>query len=69
MAVRRPGCAFCRRQATELSKISNQLNQSGVQMIGVLHEVSGADEFKPFLKSDLYYDAKVGIFFIFKFLT
>lgn len=65
MAVRRPGCAFCRRQASELSKISGQLNHKGVSLIGILHETTGADEFKSYLKGDLYYDAKVIIYFLY----
>lgn len=61
MAVRRPGCTFCRQQASELSKVSDQLKQSGVRLIGVLHETIGADEFRPYLKGDLYYDSKVSV--------
>uniref|UniRef100_A0A915EF99 Peroxiredoxin-like 2A n=1 Tax=Ditylenchus dipsaci TaxID=166011 RepID=A0A915EF99_9BILA len=55
-AVRRPGCAFCREQASALSKIVEKLNNHGVRLVGVVHETLGVDEFRPFLKGDLYFD-------------
>ena len=59
MAARRPGCTFCRKEASELSSIKDKLDAAGVQLIAVVHEYQGADQFKPFLKGDLYFDTEV----------
>ncbi|KAI1718366.1 ahpC/TSA antioxidant enzyme domain-containing protein [Ditylenchus destructor] len=56
MAVRRPGCAFCREQAAEISNVSDKLAARGVQLIGVVHEAHGVDQFLPYLKGDVYFD-------------
>lgn len=63
MAVRRPGCTFCRKEATELSQIKDKLDAAGVRFMGVVHEYQGVDQFKPFLKGDVYYDTQVGYLF------
>ena len=59
MAARRPGCTFCRKEASELSSIKDKLDAAGVQLIAVVHEYQGADQFKPFLKGDVYFDTQV----------
>ena len=58
MAVRRPGCTFCRREASTISGITEKLNAKGVRLIGVVHESLGVDEFRPYLKGDLYLDVE-----------
>ena len=59
MAVRRPGCGFCRHEAKDLSSIKDKLDAAGVKLVGVVHETHGVNEFKPFLKGDIYYDIDV----------
>lgn len=62
MAVRRPGCGLCRKEASLISGVSDELRQHGVRVIGVLHEAKGADDFRPFLKNaELYFDPQVGL--------
>ncbi|KAI6186681.1 Selenoprotein U [Aphelenchoides besseyi] len=56
MAVRRPGCMFCRREAEQLNTLRDKFDRKNVKVIGVLHELEGAEEFRPFLKADLYFD-------------
>ncbi|KAK0411286.1 hypothetical protein QR680_005581 [Steinernema hermaphroditum] len=56
MAVRRPGCALCRREAAELSTLKDELDKKGIQFFGVVHEYKGVEGFKPFFKGDVYYD-------------
>lgn len=63
MVIRRPGCSFCRREAINISGLSDKLNAKGVRLIGVLHEFLGAEEFKPYFKGDLYLDLEVKNFF------
>uniref|UniRef100_A0AC34R457 Peroxiredoxin-like 2 activated in M-CSF stimulated monocytes n=1 Tax=Panagrolaimus sp. JU765 TaxID=591449 RepID=A0AC34R457_9BILA len=58
MAVRRPGCTFCRKEASELTQIKDKLDAAGVRLMGVVHEYQGVDQFKPFLKGDVYYDTE-----------
>uniref|UniRef100_A0A914E004 Peroxiredoxin-like 2A n=1 Tax=Acrobeloides nanus TaxID=290746 RepID=A0A914E004_9BILA len=62
MAVRRPGCAFCRKEAKELSSIKDQLDKAGVRFLGVVHETKGVNEFKPYLAGDVYYDSEKKFF-------
>uniref|UniRef100_A0A914D3R7 Peroxiredoxin-like 2A n=1 Tax=Acrobeloides nanus TaxID=290746 RepID=A0A914D3R7_9BILA len=62
MAVRRPGCAFCRKEAKELSSIKDQLDKAGVRLLGVVHETKGVNEFKPYLAGDVYYDSEKKFF-------
>uniref|UniRef100_A0AC34FWF5 Thioredoxin domain-containing protein n=1 Tax=Panagrolaimus sp. ES5 TaxID=591445 RepID=A0AC34FWF5_9BILA len=56
MAIRRPGCQFCRHEAKKISELKDQLNAAGVQLVGVVHETHGVNEFKPYLNGDVYYD-------------
>ncbi|KAI6213649.1 FERM domain-containing protein [Aphelenchoides besseyi] len=56
MAVRRPGCMFCRREAEQLNTLKDKFDRKNIKVIGVLHELEGAEEFRPFLKGDLYFD-------------
>jgi hypothetical protein len=63
MAVRRPGCSFCRNEATKISKIAPQLKEKNVSIVGVVHEMLGVEDFRPFLKdADIYYDPEVNIY-------
>lgn len=59
MAVRRPGCTFCRREASTISSIKDKLDAKGVKLIGVVHESLGVEEFKPYFKGDLFLDTEV----------
>lgn len=40
----------------ELSSLIPELDQKGVNLVGVVHEEKGAKEFQPFLSSPLYLD-------------
>lgn len=57
--IRRPGCALCRREAGELSKLKEELDARGVSLIGIVHETLGVEEFRPFFQGPIYYDEKV----------
>ncbi|KAJ1370962.1 hypothetical protein KIN20_032806 [Parelaphostrongylus tenuis] len=59
MAVRRPGCLLCRKEAAELSSLSPILESAGIQLVAVVHEVKGVNEFKPYFKGDVYFDTEV----------
>jgi len=56
--IRRPGCMFCRREVGHLSAMKEKLDAKGVRLIGVVHETLGVEEFKPYLKGDVYFDAE-----------
>jgi hypothetical protein len=56
MAVRRPGCTFCRHEAKALSAIKDKLDAAGIHLVGIVHETHGVNDFKPFLSGDVYYD-------------
>ena len=43
----------------ELSSLIPELDQKGVNLVGVVHEEKGAKEFQPFLSSPLYLDEEV----------
>ncbi|KAJ1370960.1 hypothetical protein KIN20_032802 [Parelaphostrongylus tenuis] len=58
MAVRRPGCLLCRKEAAELSSLSPILESAGIQLVAVVHEVKGVNEFKPYFKGDVYFDTE-----------
>lgn len=47
---------MCREEATKLSSLKSELDQKGVPLIGVVHENKGVEEFKPYLKGELYLD-------------
>ncbi|VDN38962.1 unnamed protein product [Cylicostephanus goldi] len=64
MAVRRPGCLTCRREAAELSNLEPNMKSAGVNLIAVVHETKGVNDFKPFFKGDVYYDKEVSIFIL-----
>ena len=59
MAVRRPGCPFCRKEAKELSTLKPDLDSAGIRLMAVVHETLGVNEFKPFFDGDVYYDKDV----------
>jgi hypothetical protein len=61
MAVRRPGCAFCRKEASKLCSISEKMGEKGIRIIGVVHETLGVDDFRPFLgcADAIYLDTEV----------
>ncbi|CAD5231675.1 unnamed protein product [Bursaphelenchus xylophilus] len=54
--IRRPGCKLCRNEAQQLSNLKDKLDKKGVQLIGVVHEVKGVEEFQPYLKGPVYFD-------------
>uniref|UniRef100_A0A0K0EMD2 Peroxiredoxin-like 2A n=1 Tax=Strongyloides stercoralis TaxID=6248 RepID=A0A0K0EMD2_STRER len=56
MAIRRPGCALCRKEGQNLVAIKPQLEEKSIKLIGVVHEYKGVDEFKKFFDGDIYYD-------------
>ncbi|KHJ98628.1 hypothetical protein OESDEN_01382 [Oesophagostomum dentatum] len=56
MAVRRPGCLLCRKEAAELSSLEPNMKAAGINLIAVVHETKGVDNFKPYFKGDVYYD-------------
>lgn len=47
------------QEALELSSLIPELDQKGVNLVGVVHEEKGAKEFQPFLSSPLYLDEEV----------
>ena len=49
---------MCREEASQLSSLKPELDQKGVPLIGVVHEMTGVEEFKPFFKGDIYLDDK-----------
>ncbi|CAI2327526.1 unnamed protein product [Caenorhabditis sp. 36 PRJEB53466] len=58
MAVRRPGCLLCRREAAELHTLQPLLKQKGIGLAAVVHETLGANEFKSwFTGGEVYFDA------------
>uniref|UniRef100_A0A1I7XDK0 Peroxiredoxin-like 2A n=1 Tax=Heterorhabditis bacteriophora TaxID=37862 RepID=A0A1I7XDK0_HETBA len=64
MAVRRPGCLLCRREAAELSTLLPEMNSAGINLvvkyfgIAVVHEKKGVNEFKPYFKGDVFLDVE-----------
>ena len=48
-----------------LSSLKPELDQKGIPLIGVVHEMLGVEEFKPFFKGDIYLDDKVGPGFLY----
>uniref|UniRef100_A0A0N4ZPT9 Peroxiredoxin-like 2A n=1 Tax=Parastrongyloides trichosuri TaxID=131310 RepID=A0A0N4ZPT9_PARTI len=57
MAVRRPGCLLCRKEAQNLVSIKEELEKKSVKLVGVVHEYKGVDEFKKYFDNgDIYYD-------------
>jgi thiol-disulfide isomerase/thioredoxin len=57
--IRRPGCMFCRREASQLSALKDKLDAKNVRLVGVVHETLGVEEFKPYLGGDVYFDQEV----------
>lgn len=57
--IRRPGCLFCRREASQLSDMKAKFDQKRVKMIAIVHETKGVEEFKPYFKGDVYFDPEV----------
>ncbi|KAF1764894.1 hypothetical protein GCK72_004845 [Caenorhabditis remanei] len=59
MAVRRPGCMLCRREAAELHTLLPLLNEKGIGLAAVVHESRGANEFKSYFPGgDVYLDTE-----------
>ncbi|CAD6192188.1 unnamed protein product [Caenorhabditis auriculariae] len=56
MAVRRPGCLLCRKEAKELSTLQPEMEKNGIRLIAVVHEKRGVNAFKPYFKGDVYFD-------------
>lgn len=47
---------MCREEASELSSLKPELDQRGVNLVGVVHEEMGVKEFQPYLNSTIYLD-------------
>jgi len=47
---------LCREEASELASLLPELNQRGVPLVGIVHEELGVEEFRPYLKGDLFLD-------------
>lgn len=45
--------------------MKDKLDAKNVQLVGVVHETKGAEEFKPYLKGDLYFDPEVSFLLLF----
>lgn len=43
----------------ELSSLKPELDQLGVNLVGVVHEEKGARKFQPYLNSTIYLDKEV----------
>uniref|UniRef100_A0A0K0F1E4 Peroxiredoxin-like 2A n=1 Tax=Strongyloides venezuelensis TaxID=75913 RepID=A0A0K0F1E4_STRVS len=56
-AIRRPGCALCRKEGKDLVAIKPELQKRDIRLIGVVHEYKGVDGFREFFDDcDIYYD-------------
>lgn len=49
---------MCREEASQLSSLQPELAQLGIPLVGIVHQKLGADNFKPYLKGDLFLDAE-----------
>lgn len=47
---------MCREEALELSSLKPKLDALGVQLLAVVHQRHGIDEFRPFFKGSIYLD-------------
>lgn len=47
---------MCREEALELSSLKPELEQRGVNLVGVVHEEMGVKQFQPYLNSTIYLD-------------
>lgn len=47
---------MCREEASELSSLKPELDQRGVNLVGIVHEKKGVKEFQPYLISPIYLD-------------
>ncbi|KJH51212.1 hypothetical protein DICVIV_02577 [Dictyocaulus viviparus] len=56
MAVRRPGCILCRKEAAEISFLKPILKAKGINMIAVVHEIKGSNDFKSYFDGNVYFD-------------
>lgn len=61
MAIRKPGCIFCKREAFAISKLAENIKTKhlNINIIGIVHEVKGTDEFRSYLKGKIYFDKMV----------
>eukprot|EP01119_Soliformovum_irregulare_P014419 TRINITY_DN3945_c0_g1_i1.p1 TRINITY_DN3945_c0_g1~~TRINITY_DN3945_c0_g1_i1.p1 ORF type:complete len:192 (+),score=46.00 TRINITY_DN3945_c0_g1_i1:151-726(+) len=60
--VRRPGCFLCREEAVKLASIKPALTALGVDLMGIVHEASGAMEYQKYLNEKVYLDQEKGFF-------
>ncbi|CAI5440964.1 unnamed protein product [Caenorhabditis angaria] len=59
MAVRRPGCLLCRREAAEINNLAPALKAANINLIAVVHETLGANKFKNyFTNGQLFLDTQ-----------
>lgn len=47
---------MCREEALELASLKPELDQMGVNLVGVVHEQKGAKGFQPYLNASIYFD-------------
>jgi len=47
---------MCREEALELASLKPELDQMGVNLVGVVHEQKGAKKFQPYLNGSIYFD-------------
>jgi len=61
--VRRPGCTFCREEASRLEDQRAKIEGYGVRMVAVVKEPLGAAEFaEKFTRSPVYLDTDMGFY-------
>ncbi|KIH60545.1 hypothetical protein ANCDUO_09203 [Ancylostoma duodenale] len=63
MAVRRPGCMLCRKEAAELSTLEPNMKAAGINLVAVVHETKGVNDFKPYFKGEVYFDKESSLAF------
>ncbi|KAF9583970.1 hypothetical protein BGW38_007972 [Lunasporangiospora selenospora] len=63
IAIRRPGCQFCREEAVIFHEIRETLESMGISMVCIVHEKVGADIFQQeFWKGKVYLDQDKGFY-------
>ena len=51
----------CLQEAEGLASLLPEMEAHGVRLHAVVHETLGAEEFKPFIKGEVYWDIEVGV--------
>ncbi|GMT20071.1 hypothetical protein PFISCL1PPCAC_11368, partial [Pristionchus fissidentatus] len=58
VAVRRPLCILCRREAAHISTLKPLLNEAGIRLVAVTYQTKGVNRFKNDFDGDVYLDTK-----------